>query len=106
MINDEQRIKFLFDTGASLISLTSEDASDLGIDIEKLNYNYPLSTANGISLGARINLAKVQVGPITVYNVEAVVNKPGTSDISLLGMSFLSRLKEFIFKGNSLTLTN
>lgn len=106
LINDEQRIKFLFDTGASLISLTSEDASDLGIDIEKLNYNYPLSTANGISLGASINLAKVQVGPITVYNVEAVVNKPGTSDISLLGMSFLSRLKEFIFKGNSLTLTN
>lgn len=106
LINDEQRIKFLFDTGASLISLTAEDARDLGIDTETLNYNYPLSTANGTSFGSRINIAKVQVGPITIFNVDAVVNKPGASDISLLGMSFLSRIKQFIFKGNSLTLIN
>ncbi len=106
LINDEQRVNFLLDTGASLISLTTEDARAIGMNTEELNYNYPLSTANGVSYGARVNLAKVQVGPIILDNVEAVVSKPGASDTSLLGMSFLSRLKQFSIKGNSLTLVN
>ncbi len=106
LINDNQKIHFLFDTGASLVSLTAEDAADLGIDLAQLNFNFPLSTANGLSFGARVNIAKVQIGPVIVNNVEAVVSKPGASDISLLGMSFLNRLKQFIIKGNTLTLVN
>lgn len=106
LINDEQRVQFILDTGASLVSLTSEDAKSMGINLDELNYNYALSTANGISYGARIKLAKMQVGPIILSNVEAVVSKPGSSDVSLLGMTFLSRLQEFSIKGNSLTLVN
>lgn len=106
LINNIEQIQFLLDTGASMISLTAEDAVKIGIDINSLNYNFPLSTANGISYGARININLVQVGPIIIDNVEAVVNKPGASDISLLGMSFLGRLRQFDIKGNKLTLMN
>ena len=106
MINDTQRVQFILDTGASLVSLTAEDAQSMGINLDELNYNYALSTANGISFGARIRLAKMQVGPIIINNVDAVVSKPGRSDTSLLGMTFLSRLKQFSIKGNSLTLVN
>jgi aspartyl protease family protein len=89
-----------------MISLTAEDAKNRGIDIISLNYNFPLSTANGTSYGARIRLASIAVGPIVLADVDAVISKEGSSDISLLGMSFLGRLKQFLIKGNTLTLVN
>ena len=106
IINDDKKVQFLFDTGASVGSLTFEDAIRIGIDVNSLSFNMPLNTANGVSFAARVTLPKIQVGPIIIYNVESVVSKPGASDISLLGMSFLSRLKQFNFQGNSLTLRN
>lgn len=106
LVNNAYGVQFLLDTGASMVSLTAEDAIRIGINIDNLQYNFPLSTANGISYGARINLDTIKVGPISINNVEAVISKPGTSDVSLLGMSFLSRLKEFEIKGNKLTLAN
>lgn len=103
MINDTAKITFLFDTGASMIALTPEDAKRIGIDLKSLNYNFPLSTANGVSWGARITLTKVQIGDIIENNVEATVANGGL-DTSLLGMSFLKRLKQFEIHDNVLTL--
>ena len=105
LVNDTQRIDFLVDTGASTVALTATDAKDLGIDVDNLNYNLMLNTANGIAWAARINLALVEVGPIKLKNVEASVSKTGL-DTSLLGMSFLGRIKEFELKANQLTLKN
>lgn len=106
ILNNKTKVNFLFDTGASLVSLTSMDASNLGININNLNYNFPLSTANGTSYGARVNIDKIQIGSIIIENVEAVVSKDGALDVSLLGMSFLGKLKQFSIKGNSLNLVN
>ena len=106
ILNNKTNVNFLFDTGASLVSLTASDASNLGIDINNLKYNFPLSTANGTSYGARVNIDTIQIGSIVIENVEAVVSKDGSSDVSLLGMSFLSKLKQFSIKGNSLNLIN
>lgn len=106
ILNNNTNVNFLFDTGASLVSLTSMDAQNLGVDVNKLKYNFALSTANGISYGARINIDKIQIGSIVIENVEAVISKNGASDVSLLGMSFLSKLKQFSIKGNSLNLIN
>jgi len=105
LLNDIDRVRFMLDTGASTVSLTKEDAERIGIDTESLNYNTPLNTANGISWGARVTIAKIQVGPIIVTNVAATVSQSGL-DTSLLGMSFLRQLKQFLIKGNTLTLVN
>lgn len=105
-VNDSRKIKFLFDTGASLVSLSNMDARSLGIDVDNLEYNSPSSTANGTSWGARIRLDKIQVGSIIVYDVSASVSQEGALDTSLLGMSFLGELKEFRIQENKLTLTN
>lgn len=105
LINDEDRVRFMLDTGASMVSLTKEDAKNIGINVETLNYNTPLSTANGTSWGATVKLDKMQVGPIIIYNIEATVSDGGL-DTSLLGMSFLRQLKQFSVKGNILTLVN
>jgi aspartyl protease family protein len=105
LLNDENRVHFLFDTGASTVALTKADAQRIGINTDELKYNTPLSTANGTSWSARVNIAKIQVGPITVYNVEGTVSNEGL-DTSLLGMSFLRQLRQYMIKGNTLTLIN
>ena len=50
------KIRFLLDTGASNIVLSKQDAKKANINIDNLKYNKRYSTANGIVLGARINL--------------------------------------------------
>jgi aspartyl protease family protein len=51
-----------------------------------------------------VRLGKVSIGPLDRKNVEALVAQPGTLSQSLLGMSFLSRLRSYEFTGDFLTL--
>jgi len=50
------------------------------------------------------SLRSVAVGPIALPQVEALVAQPGTLKESLLGMTFLSRLRSYEFSGDFLTL--
>lgn len=105
-VNDYANINFLLDTGATTVSLMHEDAKSLGINLDELNYNVPLDTANGMSWGARIIVDKIQIGDITVKNINATVSKQGSLSTSLLGMSFLNKIKQFQIEDNKLTLVN
>ncbi len=98
-----QRITFLVDTGASDVALTRDDARRLGIDVDRLAYNVPYRTATGTSLGARVRIDRLRVGDITVDGVAGSVMQ-GELSQSLLGMSFLSRLSGFEFRGSELIL--
>lgn len=89
------RIRMLVDTGASLVALTEADARNLGIRPAPGDYKIPLRTANGIVRGARVNLREVRLGGIIVRNVEAVVLPAGALSLSLLGTSFLSKLRGY-----------
>jgi len=97
-------VRFLVDTGATLIALNSSDARRLGIDFRREGTKIWLSTASKQEMGYRVNLDKVQVGGITLYNVAAVVmdNRAFPQKI-LLGMSFLSSL-EMSRNGDSMLL--
>jgi len=101
--NTAQRVRFMVDTGASDVALTRDDARRLGIDVDRLRFDIPYSTANGTSLGARVRLDRVQIGDIQVDNVSGSVVS-GRLDQSLLGMSFLRRLSGFEFRGDELIL--
>ena len=92
---DNFRIKMLVDTGASLVALTASDARALGIQLSSADYKMSLSTANGTVRGARVNLREVRLGSILVRNVEAVVLPDGALSMSLLGTSFLGKLKGY-----------
>ena len=98
-----QRVRFAVDTGASDVALTRDDARRLGIDVDRLRFDIPYSTANGTSMGARVRLDRVQVGDIAVDNVSGSVVS-GQLDQSLLGMSFLRRLQGFEVRGEELIL--
>ena len=92
------------DTGATTIVLKPSDAEQVGIDISKLTYSVPVETANGSAFAAPVKLQTVLVGPVGLASVDALVAMPGALDQSLLGMSFLSRLKSYEFSGDFLTL--
>ena len=94
----------IVDTGASTIVLRPEDAKRAGVDISNLNYRVPVLTANGRTVAARVYLDKVAIGPLDRQRVEALVAQPGAMTQSLLGMSFLSRLRSYEFTGDFLTL--
>ncbi len=100
-------IKMIVDTGASTVVLRPEDARAAGIQVTDLDYTVPVETANGRAFAARVRLDKVSLGDhgeLTIEKVEALVTRPGALKQSLLGMSFLSRLRSYEFSGNKLLM--
>ncbi|VAV88070.1 hypothetical protein MNBD_ALPHA06-860 [hydrothermal vent metagenome] len=96
-------VRFMVDTGASSVALTGTDARRAGINLDKLDFSIPISTASGQTFAASVTLDKVSIGQITLRNVDAFVLQEGL-DISLLGMSFLGRLQKFEASRNQLIL--
>ena len=97
-------VSMIVDTGASTVVLRPEDAAKAGIDVKGLSYSVPVMTANGRTKAARVRLNKVAVGPLDRQKVDALVAQPGALTESLLGMSFLSRLRSYEFTSDYLTL--
>lgn len=98
------RIEMIADTGASAVVLTDRDARALGIKPDKSAYTVPTSTANGRSVTAPIVLPEIAIGAIALRNVPALVAEPGALETSLLGNTFLERLKSFTVEGDRLIL--
>jgi aspartyl protease family protein len=90
---DGRRMDFLVDTGATSIALRESDAARLGIHPAVSDYTMRSSTANGIIRVAPVSLDRVEVGDITVRNVDAVIIPDQALSQNLLGMSFLSRVR-------------
>ena len=101
---DDERVDMIVDTGASTVVLRHEDARRLGIDTHTLRYNIPVQTANGASYAARMKLPQISIGNVRIRNVEALIARPGSLHQSLLGMTFLSRLRSYEFSGDYLEL--
>lgn len=97
-------VRMLIDTGASTVVLKPADAARAGIDTANLAYTVAVSTANGVTYAAPVRLRSVALGPIELRDVEALVSRPGSLNESLLGMSFLRRLRSYEFTGEYLTL--
>ena len=96
-------VRFLVDTGASAISMNTEQAKKLGIPYDKIGVPAGVSTASGFANAYRIRLKSVSVGKITQSNVEAFVIDGKHPGPVLLGMTFLGRLN-VEHSGNAMTL--
>ena len=97
-------VEMMVDTGASGIVLTPQDAQRAGIDIDRLSYSVPVSTANGQAMVAMVRLQAISIGDIGARNLQAHISQPGALSQSLLGMSFLSRLRSYEVKNGVLIL--
>ena len=91
---DGKAVRFLVDTGATAVSLSMADAKRLGIDTDKLTYDYSVITADGRTRAASVKLASVAIAGARVRDVDALVIEKGL-ETSLLGMSYLGRLSRF-----------
>jgi aspartyl protease family protein len=100
---DGARVRFLLDTGASMVVLNRRDAQNLGFELDKLAFTQRTQTANGVGVGARVILREIRIGPIKVKNIRAMVNKAPMST-SLLGVNFLERLSSYSVQNGTLTL--
>jgi len=90
-INDAA-VKFLVDTGATIIAINSQVAARAGIDYKRTGKQEIVSTASGMARSYAVKIAKVQVGEITLHNVDASVIEGKFPQQPLLGMSFLGQL--------------
>lgn len=89
-----RRVRFLVDTGASAVALTTADAKRLGFEPAQLSYDYKVTTAAGPARAAAVKLGRVSVAGAAVSDVDALVIEKGL-DTSLLGMTYLGRLNRF-----------
>lgn len=96
---------FLFDTGASSVVLTAENAAALGFRPRSDEFNARVSTANGPTSAAPIQLDSLSIGAITERHVNAMVARPGALSGNLLGQTFLDRLSRYEVRGDKLILT-
>jgi aspartyl protease family protein len=88
-------ITVLVDTGATAVALSYEDAGNAGLRPGILDFNVPVSTANGMTKAARVNIDSIEIDGIEVDDVDGLVLPEGALRGTLLGMSFLGRLSSF-----------
>ncbi len=91
-INDFS-VKFLVDTGATLIAMSEDHAKRLSIEYKLSGVLGSTSTASGKAKAWYIRLKKVKVGPLLMRDVDAAVIKGDHPTTILLGNSFLNRVQ-------------
>jgi len=96
-------VRFMVDTGASIVALTLLDAQRIGLKPADLVFDNEVRTAGGATMGAYIVLDKVRIGRVELEDVSAMVLQEGLEQ-SLLGMSFLGELYSYEFKGDTLII--
>jgi aspartyl protease family protein len=104
MINGRS-VTAVVDTGATTVAISADTARQLGVHPPQSAFTLPISTANGTLRAAPVMLNEVRVGGIAVRNVQAVVVPGKALGITLLGMTFLSRLQKFEISRGQLILS-
>lgn len=86
-------VRFLVDTGATMVAMNGSQARRLGLDFEFEGEPQWVTTASGVEKAYRITLDRVKVGDIELTNVDSAVLGGDFPTQVLLGMSFLNRLE-------------
>lgn len=94
-------VRFLVDTGASMISLGATDARRIGLDFNR-GQKALSNTANGQVVVSKVQVDTVRIGDVTLHNIDALIHQ-NEMPIALLGMSFLNRM-EMQRDGSTMTL--
>lgn len=83
-------VRFLVDTGASMVSIGLADARRAGIDYRS-GVPARTQTASGPAVVWRVRLDSVRIGDIALHGVDGLVHENDLPFV-LLGMSFLNRM--------------
>jgi aspartyl protease family protein len=83
----------MVDTGATTVAMSEREAKRLNISYRLSGERARVSTASGLANAWEVYLNKVQVGPIALNNIRAMVVQGDSPVYVLLGMSFLERVE-------------
>lgn len=96
-------VKFMVDTGATLVALAPQDAEAAGLSGRTLRFTQKVNTAHGEARVAPTSLRELRLGQYSTENVPAVVMED-EMPVSLLGMSYLSKLAGYSIHDGVLTI--
>lgn len=95
-------IRFLVDTGATDVVLSTKDAQKIGAHMRTPTMSKTYHTANGAIEASYFIIPEVRIGNLVARNVGASISS-SQMETSLLGMSFLKNF-QFVMKKNELIL--
>lgn len=95
-------VRFIVDTGASFVALTTKDAERIGIPFSRGEFDVIAEGASGPVLGKIVELDSVEIDGKLVTDVKAGIIEGGS--MSLLGQSYLSRMGEVQMRGEYMVL--
>ncbi len=100
-----QTIRFLVDTGASVVMLTREDAAAVGLKLDRNEFQSHVRTANGASAMAWTRLRDIDIAGHRLSQIDAAVPRDGLP-VSLLGQNLLRKLGVVTIDGDRLRVHN
>jgi len=86
------QVRFVVDTGATLIAMNSDHARRIGINYKLDGVESVTETASGYAKSYLVKLDKVRVGDIELHDVPGSVQEGDFPTVILLGNSFLSKV--------------
>jgi aspartyl protease family protein len=101
MVNGKP-VRFVVDTGASVVVLTRTDAIKAGVS-RSANAAVAVDTAGGSSAMHSVNLERVDIAGQSLTHVEGAI-MVSDLEVSLLGQSVLSQMRSVRLTGNRLQL--
>lgn len=99
-------LQAMVDTGATFVTLNEADARSLGYGGNDLTFKYEVMTANGKVKAARVQLKTIEIGTVSVRNVDALVVRGKQLTFPLVGMSFMKKLSSYSAQDNEMRLVN
>lgn len=94
LLNGRLEREFIIDTGASFTVISPAMATQLGIVPDPNGPKIRIHTAGGIREAPMVRLATLDLGGLTVRDLDVVVMEfPGAKDIGLLGLDYLKHFR-------------
>jgi len=101
-----RNVRGLIDTGATYVAINTSTARTLGLGLASSDFKHQVRTANGTTTAALVTLNRMEIGSISVDNVEAFVLGDKALSSTLIGMSFMNKLHSYRVTNNKLELVN
>ena len=82
--------RFLVDTGADIVALTTDEAESLDVKFDRANFQPIAKTASGTGMGEHVTIERLTIGDHEFRDVDALVVEG--LDMNLLGQSIIHQL--------------
>lgn len=97
-----QDTRFLIDTGADFVALSTSEAESLDVEFDQANFQPITKTASGVGMGQQVKIERLNVAGKEFRDVDAIVIEG--LETNLLGQSLLQRLGHIELRGDEMVI--